>query len=220
MEHRNASNSLLCTICGFTCNKEAELIKHELVHFTGNQGQAGNALYSCSICFKSFSKKERLLRHSRKHAATHLYSCRICKHLFLTKDEVAKHEQNKHFRYRPFSCRVCGKGYFFKHNLERHELIHDSNHPSSHKVSNASIIRNSILEEHGLTKRVDMKDNPFSCPVCHKSFRQAYSVTQHMRLHSGNRMIRQPFLCTHCNKGYTHKSSLFAHIISMHSQEN
>ncbi|XP_045105552.1 uncharacterized protein LOC123501022 [Portunus trituberculatus] len=56
----------------------------------------------------------------------------------------------------------------------------------------------------------EVRDEPFSCPECHKSHSARYLLVRHLKVHAKVK----PFQCTECNKSFVHKHSLKLHIRS------
>ena len=48
----------------------------------------------------------------------------------------------------------------------------------------------------------------FLCDVCNKAFKQRHHLTEHKRLHSGEK----PFRCTFCDKRFSHSGSYSQHM--------
>ncbi|GFS21296.1 zinc finger protein 1 [Elysia marginata] len=48
----------------------------------------------------------------------------------------------------------------------------------------------------------------FLCDVCNKAFKQRHHLTEHKRLHSGEK----PFHCTFCDKRFSHSGSYSQHM--------
>uniref|UniRef100_A0A1I8FWV0 Zinc finger protein 362 n=1 Tax=Macrostomum lignano TaxID=282301 RepID=A0A1I8FWV0_9PLAT len=55
--------------------------------------------------------------------------------------------------------------------------------------------------------------HPYECLTCHKAFSRSYSLTTHMKIHSGVRDHR----CPMCDKAYSRTDHLKRHIIHSHT---
>ncbi|XP_059141047.1 SWI/SNF-related matrix-associated actin-dependent regulator of chromatin subfamily E member 1-like isoform X2 [Physella acuta] len=54
----------------------------------------------------------------------------------------------------------------------------------------------------------DKNSRKFLCDVCNKAFKQRHHLTEHKRLHSGEK----PFRCTYCDKRFSHSGSYSQHM--------
>ena len=60
---------------------------------------------------------------------------------------------------------------------------------------------------------IDDADSPnknLPCPACGKHFATKHNLTQHWRVHSGER----PFTCPICNKGFKQKAHMQKHMMA------
>ncbi|NXK95553.1 ZBT45 protein, partial [Formicarius rufipectus] len=81
---------------------------------------AGEKPHQCSICWRSFSLRDYLLKHMVTHTGVRAFqcSCSVCCKRFTQKSSL-----NVHMRtHRPerFQCRLCTKGFSHRTLLERH----------------------------------------------------------------------------------------------------
>ncbi|KXN64840.1 hypothetical protein CONCODRAFT_31140, partial [Conidiobolus coronatus NRRL 28638] len=53
-----------------------------------------NTLFPCTICPKSFSRKNSLLRHLRIHSGAKPYTCDVCCKSFSRKDILTRHKES------------------------------------------------------------------------------------------------------------------------------
>lgn len=99
--------------CGRTFNKQAYLTEHYNRHIN-------NRPYSCTLCSKSYFKKNNLTVHMKIHSEKE-FKCELCEMLFLTKDKLKRHKLTCN---KEFSCSVCKRIYVRKGNLINHERKH------------------------------------------------------------------------------------------------
>ncbi|NWV83890.1 ZBT45 protein, partial [Dasyornis broadbenti] len=70
---------------------------------------AGEKPHQCSICWRSFSLRDYLLKHMVTHTGVRAFQCGVCCKRFTQKSSL-----NVHMRtHRPerFQCRLCTKGF-------------------------------------------------------------------------------------------------------------
>ncbi|PIO14289.1 hypothetical protein AB205_0032540, partial [Aquarana catesbeiana] len=97
----------------FSCAEREESFSSEL---SQHRNHAGEKLYSCSACGKSFAEKSSLDDHLRTHLEGILYSCSECGKCYPQIEKLVEH-QKSHTRARPYSCSECGKCYLWKADL-------------------------------------------------------------------------------------------------------
>uniref|UniRef100_A0A8C6IJC9 PR domain zinc finger protein 14 n=1 Tax=Mus spicilegus TaxID=10103 RepID=A0A8C6IJC9_MUSSI len=108
--------------------------------------------YLCSTCGKSFSQSSSLNKHMRVHSGDRPYQCVYCTKKF-TASSILRTHIRQHSGEKPFKCKHCGKA-FASH------AAHDSHVRRSHKDNGRS-----------------------SCDICGKGFLDQEAFYAHMRLH-------------------------------------
>jgi len=68
---------------------------------------------------------------------------------------------------------------------------------------NSETVSTSDITNNKLTVKV-VKERPYSCEDCGKTFLLKHHLVTHARVHSGER----PHVCVHCGKTFTHKHCL------------
>ncbi|XP_049998075.1 PR domain zinc finger protein 14 [Alexandromys fortis] len=108
--------------------------------------------YLCSTCGKSFSQSSSLNKHMRVHSGDRPYQCVYCTKKF-TASSILRTHIRQHSGEKPFKCKHCGKS-FASH------AAHDSHVRRSHKDGG-----------HG------------SCNICGKGFLNQEAFYGHMKFH-------------------------------------
>ena len=82
-----------CFVCGYRFSSAEALGEHnETVH----------SIFTCLCCFKTFTSRSNLERHSRLHTGHRPYSCPVCGKTFSRKDHLSNHA-TKH----AYKCGTC-----------------------------------------------------------------------------------------------------------------
>ena len=69
------------------------------------------------------------------------------------------------------------------------------------------MIKSPAKKERG-ERGGDVNSRKFVCDVCQKAFKQRHHLTEHKRLHSGEK----PFRCSYCDKRFSHSGSYSQHM--------
>jgi transposase-like protein len=77
---------------------------------TDNYMNHGEQRFSCTVCGKSFTRKNGLTRHNLSHSEEKPYPCTVCGKSFKTKGSLAQHNL-LHSGEKRHSCTVCGKSF-------------------------------------------------------------------------------------------------------------
>lgn len=95
-----------CKTCGIVIYDPEMLREH-------NETQHG--VFTCGICYRTFTSRSNLERHSRLHTGHKPYICGKCGKAFSRKDHLTNHSA-KH----AFKCSKCLKRFVEKENLRQH----------------------------------------------------------------------------------------------------
>ena len=102
-------------------------INHAALAVQIGDGDADNDKLTCSECSKQCSTLHQLkvhLKNSHQRAKAN-YPCSVCGKSFQRRDVFQSH-QKLHSGIRPHSCTQCGKIFSTKSNLNIHQRVHDS----------------------------------------------------------------------------------------------
>ncbi|XP_069482287.1 zinc finger protein 34-like [Ambystoma mexicanum] len=127
-------------------------VAHEnLIGSQSNIQKAVN-LYSCNECKKTFSKKEYLIRHKRKHMGARPYQCTECGKSFGKKDNLFVHKRT-HTGERPYHCTMCDRRFSQKGVLNRHQITHMVERPYQCAICEKSFCQKGGLIRHQITHK-------------------------------------------------------------------
>jgi len=97
-----------CKTCGLVIYDPELLREH-------NETQHG--VFTCNVCYRTFTSRSNLERHSRLHTGHKPYICTKCGKAFSRKDHLTNHSA-KH----AFKCSKCLKRFVEKENLRQHYI--------------------------------------------------------------------------------------------------
>ena len=136
-----------CFVCGYRFGSAEALGEHnESVH----------SIFTCLCCFKTFTSRSNLERHSRLHTGHRPYACQVCGKTFSRKDHLSNHATKhaykcgtctrrcsdqsalaEHYRAEhpgtPLAavCAYCNKGFGSVELYEEHVKVHPQFHVSA-----------------------------------------------------------------------------------------
>ncbi|KAJ8247659.1 hypothetical protein GJAV_G00248790 [Gymnothorax javanicus] len=89
---------------------------------------AGERVFICTHCGKSFSRPRNLETHLRVHTGEKPFSCTQCGKRFSQLSSLKTH-LSVHTGERPFRCAQCGKRFAQPGYLKRHQTVHTGEKP-------------------------------------------------------------------------------------------
>lgn len=212
---------LQCPSCDKTFALKCMLDRHHLTH---------TKPHLCAECGKSFSEKQGLAAHSRRHAGEKPYECSDCGVAFAYKYTLARHVR-RHGLKTPSArtCALCDGQFGGALELQRHRCGALATTFSCSLCPEAFSCRTSLAEHENLHPGA----RGFVCEVCGESFFSSASLTAHRVTHgppddcrdapglgsSGAAVLRgrtghKLFSCDVCGKGCSHRSALKHHMLT------
>ncbi|XP_011644475.1 zinc finger protein 615-like [Pogonomyrmex barbatus] len=207
-----------CEICGQRCMTSHSLKFHKKSHFP--------VRHACSVCNKSFLKKQNLNEHLEKHwkkdknvKLPRIFTCSLCNcdlptYRMLKHHMIGTHKLDRQdpliTEQKPlYECNECHEKFKHQMSLKAHkEKVHEGRiYPrifqcdmckAEYKVKQMLI--NHIRSKHNGEKR-------YKCAKCNMKFMDTKSLYHHVLLHTG----RKPFSCEFCNMNFRRKSARDIH---------
>ncbi|XP_078072989.1 zinc finger protein 407 isoform X2 [Mustelus asterias] len=160
------------------------------------QENQGNVCKYCGKVCKS-SNSLAFLAHIRTHTGSKPFRCTLCNFATAQLGDARNHVK-RHLGVREYKCHICGWAFVMKKHLSTHLLgKHGIGTPKERKFV-CEICDRTFTEKWALTnhKKLHMGEKPFKCTwlTCHYSFLTASAMRDHFRTHTGEKS----FLCDLC----------------------
>lgn len=214
-----------CNICSKVFSTTSKL-KHHQKSKNCDKYLCKSEVFPCPFCQFSFSIKNYLLKHIRRHHPVEylshceaetledlgveeeekekVFKCSICDKTYASANTFKKHTC-MHAKVL-FLCPDCGKGFSNKYGLKQHQRVHTGEKPHACPHCPKSFAHVGQLNVH---LRTHTGEKPYLCTHCGDSFRQSGDLKRHERKHTGVR----PHNCPECGKSFSRPQSLKAHLM-------
>ncbi|XP_008847138.1 PR domain zinc finger protein 14 [Nannospalax galili] len=141
----------------------------------------GDRKFPCSLCQRSFEKRDRLRIHIlHVHEKHRPYLCSMCGKCFSQSSSLNKH-MRVHSGDRPYQCVYCTKKFTASSILRTHIRQHSGEKPFKCKHCGKPFASHAAHDSH--VRRSHKEDESGSCNICGKSFLDRESFYSHMKLH-------------------------------------
>ena len=225
------SGLLECKLCHQLLNTPDSVTKHAYDE---------HGVYSCSICFRTFTAKNNMKRHIRLHTGQKPYKCPHCPLTFARRDDLKGHKL-RHDYTKPYRCGICKKGYTDRACVKNHMAkehgstlmhlcpqcgesfesdedfsIHKKSHPELQQYSckTCCFIGNNTLMimKHNLIHQHEL----FSCKPCNAYFADPFDYSNHLRKHKKDKGFSS-YACCFCKVSFNSYEQFVRHEYS-HAQ--
>lgn len=166
----------------------------------------------CPVCLKSYRSPIKMRRHLRKiHSSLFSKEIRvIIEARIRTKNmgDYTLEEWREIVSTKSNQCPVCQKTYSSPSKMRRHlKEIHSTQKKCICDVCGKQFLTPDRVREH--RKKIHEKGSEkFECDICKKVMRSKHSISDHMSLHTGDKLHH----CKYCNESFGFSSELTRHI--------
>ena len=192
-------------------------------NYNGNNYLSAKKGYRCEKCNLYFSQLKDLDGHMILHSIERRF---YNDESDLTMEEESHLEMLQVISDKPFICPICCRGFSNNENLQTHVSLHKclsfpcqichqtfsdesllEKHKLSHVEKKSSISHSSYSNVHNTWMQHQRK--LFKCLTCGKEFAHRYYLTNHERIHAGEK----PFVCELCSKRFSFNAELKKHTL-------
>ncbi|ELR54838.1 PR domain zinc finger protein 14 [Bos mutus] len=141
----------------------------------------GDRKFPCSLCKRSFEKRDRLRIHIlHVHEKHRPHKCSTCGKCFSQSSSLNKH-MRVHSGDRPYHCVYCTKKFTASSILRTHIRQHSGEKPFKCKYCGKSFASHAAHDSH--VRRSHREDDGSPCNTCGKTFSDQEAFHSHMKSH-------------------------------------
>ncbi|XP_063413382.1 gastrula zinc finger protein xFG20-1-like [Mytilus trossulus] len=151
-----------------------------------------HSVYTCRVCFNTFTCRNNMKRHMRLHTGFRPYTCKLCSESFTRKDDIKRH-LIRHSFDKPFRCNVCRKGYMDRKTVKNH--IRKEHHSKIIHICQTcgEAFDNSVKFQDHKKNHPELK--MFQCSLCKFTGSNLLTYNKHQLIHE----IKKDYCCEPCD---------------------
>ncbi|KAG7192032.1 zinc-finger protein [Scheffersomyces spartinae] len=164
------------------CNQAHDSAGSLQEHLISEHIGGGKSQYNCGWVGcerhggKSFTQRQKLLRHIYIHTGYKPCKCPICGVSFAVEVLLTQH-MRIHSGEKPYECHTCGKRFATSSSLSIHNRVHSDNRPLVCPYPGCG---KRFRESTNLTKHRRTHERLVSCTICHETFTKKSQLKKHM----------------------------------------
>ncbi|KAJ8297552.1 hypothetical protein KUTeg_024083 [Tegillarca granosa] len=157
-----------------------------------NHNLTSHNLFTCLVCYNTFTCRNNMKRHMRLHTGQKPYKCTICSESFTRKDDVKRHLM-RHTYNKPYRCNICNKGYMDRKTIKNHmKKEHQRKMVHVCPTCGESFDDNLKFQEH---KKNHPELRMYRCTKCNFTGSNPLMFHKHMLIHGP----QKSYCCQDCN---------------------
>lgn len=164
------------------CNRPHDSAGSLQEHLISKHVGGGKSQYHCGWVGcerhqgKSFTQRQKLLRHIYIHTGYKPCVCPICGVSFAVEVLLTQH-MRIHSGEKPYECQICGKRFATSSSLSIHNRVHSDNRPLVCPYPGCG---KRFRESTNLTKHRRTHERLVTCEICHETFSKKAQLKKHM----------------------------------------
>ena len=179
----------------------------------GRSGHERPVYLICSLCNKSFTRKNNLTRHiNATHLKQNKFQCQSCREEFNRLDMLKSHLKKGQHSFK-FDCQFCYTTHVAKTTIEM------QSHFVNIELANDGWKKTCVTEKRKMERESQIdkarKSTKYQCSKCGKKFTKKRSRDRHIQeKHSEKEQIK----CPDCERIFSRKQHLDIHRTSAHAE--
>ncbi|XP_059488301.1 zinc finger protein 271-like [Neocloeon triangulifer] len=167
----------------------------------------------CKYCGRSFSRKQYLVDHERKHRDERPFQCATCGNSYYSKVLLKSHERVHTCSSYSFECDLCHMKFTTQTGCRAHRKRHfEENRRFECPACGQRFFKRATMEAHQVSRHTHVK--PYECALCRKRFPCKYDLQKHIETHL--RIKSQ--VCEFCGAAYFRADHLRRHKMQQHRE--
>ncbi|CAH0757000.1 unnamed protein product [Diatraea saccharalis] len=211
--HEGEQLVLKCAFCLEVMSDEAALKQHEPTH-------VGPRPYLCTICGRTYKKRETMVYHRKYHKPDKEFQCNVCSKSFNAACKLQRHlvsHRADKFVLR-YECPVCAHMFHTKYHVQMHLATHQKegliveenrNQILAMVLQNARKIPKQPDGATNVTDLIPSDERSRVCNICGEVFQHFYYLEEHLKGHASKITIEElekqeekKHVCQVCNKSF------------------